>query len=414
MLVIVFFAAAMAVLRDPAPLWRGFRDQQQLWDWMYNEPWFWLEVVAAAGIGARIALRRHRLPAAVFTYAVLSGIVAAEWPDAYRALPALHVDEIHMSALSSVIALLLLVGTVSAISKRHHPTVESVFGLFGLATATVTIMQRSLGMAPEALGGLLGNPSINGALIALTYPINVRWAISPHHAARFNIEYDPDDDEMILLARFGAVAAPVVAVLLSGHAQPVAIMAIVVIAIILHAQHKLYARLPSHAVVTAVIIAAAAAVAIPMTSLKHARSAFDSSGRFKVYAQVLPDWWAKGKRWTGQGTGTTAAIVPKIQAMAERSGREPGEKFQVEEYPMLHSDWLQITFENGIAGLVLSLALAAHALRRAWRQYGTIFASLVGLAAAMVFNWPLHSPPIALLAVFYLSVIYPDKTGDPA
>jgi hypothetical protein len=91
--------------------------------------------------------------------------------------------------------------------------------------------------------------------------------------------------------------------------------------------------------------------------------------------------------WLGEGLGSFYYIGPWLT------------KSLNVRFIWLHSDWMQILFETGVVGLVLSLGVFTTAMCRA---KGQIFISLALYGAWMIANFPLHNPISALLGVFLL------------
>ncbi len=113
------------------------------------------------------------------------------------------------------------------------------------------------------------------------------------------------------------------------------------------------------------VIAIAAVLAVP--------DLLSSTGRFGFWKYVFDMWVNSDKQMFGFGTGAGAVV------------------FQHTKMIWAHNDYLQLLFDNGMAGLSAALVVLFYALKesldRPW-----LFSSIMGYASCAVFNFPSHMP----------------------
>lgn len=118
--------------------------------------------------------------------------------------------------------------------------------------------------------------------------------------------------------------------------------------------------------------------------------------RYHIWKLALQDWWQNANIFFGYGHGTYKYLGPQIQFNASYFG--PSGK---DVYLWLHNDWLQILFEGGIVGFVLTVILFfAMAIRFYKRKKINELCCLICLAIVGLSQYPLE------LAAFTMIVIY--------
>lgn len=132
-----------------------------------------------------------------------------------------------------------------------------------------------------------------------------------------------------------------------------------------------------------------------------AADAHDGNGRFPVWALVWRDFW-HGPLWAklfGNGLGSTPLLVPLLQLDARYDPQSS--RF----FMYLHNDWLQLLYEAGLIGFGLSVALYLGAVYHS--RYNPRWAAmLAAYGVAMLTNFPLHQPLLALLGIVLLGGAY--------
>lgn len=117
---------------------------------------------------------------------------------------------------------------------------------------------------------------------------------------------------------------------------------------------------------------------------------FDPSGRVKVWIASMRFWKEHTNHFLGFGLGTYFYIGPKISL-----------PLMGQSFLWLHSDWLQVVFENGYIGGALVFALFIEALWKS-RKNNWLFTSLSVYGSWGIANFPLHNPISGLLGAFLL------------
>lgn len=114
------------------------------------------------------------------------------------------------------------------------------------------------------------------------------------------------------------------------------------------------------------------------------RPLFHTSYRFGIYQIAFDYFYAHCSMVTGCGVGTFWGYGPMMGDGLEFT-KEAG------VFPWLHSDWLQIGFELGSVGLIISILSALKIILNCLknkRYY--ILASVVSYSGSMMFNMPIH------------------------
>ena len=114
-----------------------------------------------------------------------------------------------------------------------------------------------------------------------------------------------------------------------------------------------------------------------------------SEGRFGEWQLAMSYWWHNINPWIGSGPGTFCLHIQIINK---------GQVF----FPWLHSDWLQMLFEEGFVGLALVIVLFATMLKRSFKNT-KLFAMNVGYGFVALTQFPLHIFHLQLLG---LGLIY--------
>lgn len=235
------------------------------------------------------------------------------------------------------------------------PTLKTVHRLIVLL-ASVCIVSTGVtfsqaGVEPYYRMGLSGNASMNGSLIAMTFPAYALWC------AR----------HLTLLGRVTFTPIPVIAIYMTGASTPIGVLCV---AILVYASRSL-AR---------VFVPVVAALFTLGFGLQGAEFLSDT-GRFSIWRQTLKTWVSEGNLYSGMGTGSVHQYLRLDNVLNNR----PRGGFWV------HNDWFQILIENGVIGLTAAALLFAFALikseSRPWLQ-----SSIAAFGACMIFNFPLHMP----------------------
>lgn len=152
----------------------------------------------------------------------------------------------------------------------------------------------------------------------------------------------------------------------------------------------------------------------------------NSSGRWKIWKQIITIFWNKGDVWFGEGIGGTFHIVSMIQvhlAQIDHNTRTMAQKIplawihkdpSLDLFPWLHNDWLQTFFELGFIGLGSALLVYAFLCIKAYKR-PALFASLLGFGAMATFNYPCRLVQSAICIICLVALILRDENhvDDP-
>lgn len=126
------------------------------------------------------------------------------------------------------------------------------------------------------------------------------------------------------------------------------------------------------------------------------------NGRIKLWRDMMSWWWERCNHLFGAGLGTFELFGPSVQ----RTKHTLDQKYFI----WMHSDWLQIVFEIGFIGLIVSVWTYSAALKHSLDR-GPMFPSLVGFGIMMCGNYPLHLPVHAFVGALLISMAFSKNDG---
>lgn len=117
------------------------------------------------------------------------------------------------------------------------------------------------------------------------------------------------------------------------------------------------------------------------------RELFFLNGRDKVWSLLFKFWDDNANPFLGMGLGSFFYIGPSVTVPAFK-----------QPFIFMHSDWLQILFEQGIIGLLLVFTTYVLCL---WNLRGNkpLFNSLAVFGCFGLANFPLHNPVSAIIGL---------------
>lgn len=126
----------------------------------------------------------------------------------------------------------------------------------------------------------------------------------------------------------------------------------------------------------------------------------DSNGRTFVWQLTMKYWFEHISHFFGSGTGTFFVYGPAIQI--EHAMTLPHkEEMTLPGFTWMHNDWLQILFEGGYVGLVLSAIVYFMALYKL-RKTPHLFTSLFIFGTLAFIQMPLRWAIFSMLGAFLL------------
>jgi len=265
------------------------------------------------------------------------------------------------SASYQCLAFVGFVGTAWVIARKHKERWLDAVGMLCLVNSLAFIVQRVMGWHPN---GLFGNESMSACLIAFTYPILLctpkRWRMRSLPSA-------------ILL-----LVLPPIAIIIAGKIVPILAAAAGIIG--LAARHR-----------TTLYLALASLLASPLLFVPHISAL--ASGRPNFWRIAMQWWWDNDHHIMGVGPGAARFMLRVMQT-------ETGISYKgYESKPWLiwmHNDFIEIVFELGIVGAVLSLPFLIATARASTREKW-LTGTVSGIAVTMFLNFPLHQSVHAFL-----------------
>lgn len=230
------------------------------------------------------------------------------------------------------------------------------------------------GRLPQGVGcsGLIDYAGMNGVLICLSLPF-------------FNAKHKYGLLGLILC---------LFAIILSKSSVQYGIIAAIAFGYIIHTNRKVNKTL------------AVASIPFLVGLIIERNKLFDSAYRFDAYKIFMTSWWKNFPHWVGSGPGTFQVFAPLIQIKNNfMVDMRPGQNSFF--WLWMHSDWLQVLFETGIIGLLLSLLLYSDVLYRLFKKKEPVLFSLAcGIGASAIFDFPCRYFSMAFLTMYVIAAAY--------
>lgn len=251
--------------------------------------------------------------------------------------------------------------------------VNSVLVLYGWATGS--------GFLPQGNGysGLIDYAGMNGCLIAISYPLFISLIL------RLDFIY--------FLPTF---FIPILAIFLSNSSVAWGAFLLGVIGTIVQmnwGRHKWLA---------ATITACFCAFVLGFVRIFDV-NLFTDGQRFKAYKLFMSMWWEKLPTITGTGPGTFIVLGPEIQIKTKWLVDQTGENVST-FFTFMHSDFLQVMFENGFIGFFLVVIIFLRSLYLSYRKNPATFSALLAYGGVAALNFPLRYFLTALLGASLLTL----------
>jgi O-antigen ligase len=354
-----------------------FQYGENYWFYSWHLKWFLLLVAASLAAAVEVGKRTHWSATPALASTLLSGLYIFAFRDnQYSAFNLLDRVTLSKTVAVTTFSFITLTTAIALMPKQTLKAIAESFGWFCLLNSIRVISQALLGAVPFDRGGFLGNSSMNATMIAFTAPI--AWNVI------FNRELVQSNWRALLMLAGGI--APIVAVLLSGSSMAYGTLFVVIAA--LTAPH-LWGRLPWWRFTGAGLASLVLFFALG-AELMGPRDLLHDSGRLQLWKAAMGYWWENTPLWIGAGPGVSEVLLPYVQT---ETGKLAGEYFM-----WFHNDWLQLLFEQGIPGALSYLLVFFYAVLFACKK-PELLASLLGLGAAALGNFPVHSPLAAFAGI---------------
>lgn len=271
------------------------------------------------------------------------------------------------SLYASLAFVLLLLACVRLKDYTEH--LRKLLGVVCLLATIWTLCQFQ--SIPFKRVGFAGNASMNGCLIAVTLPFMLSALLKVRSAN-------------VIVPILTCLAA--IAVSMTSTSVPVGVLCVVLLTLYLSK-------------FTILLVAFIAAIEC---SLQGSAAFFSPSDRFSMWRVFMEWWWYATDHLFGAGAGVSTVLLPSIQKARGMNGNF---------FMWFHSDPLQVLFEQGAIGAV-TLFVAFVGVAWKSRRDRALLASVLGFAAASVFNYPTHLAPHALVGISLLAMAYKRTEGD--
>jgi hypothetical protein len=334
--------------------------------------------------------RVHWSAGLAFASTALSSMSVFGFPlNPYRNFDPVAQLSLQNEALESVFYFLVLVFAFSTTRGRHRLALMGGAAWFCLIDSLFVIGQAVAGFPPDHRGAFLGNHSLNACVIAMTYPLSdgkfFQWLV-----LMFPESWRASARTVLDQLR---TWAPIVAVLLSQSSMGIGVLCISFAAAAIAAVRFRYAFFMS-ALIWALLL-------VPAYFFWGGPGLFHDSDRFSTWHLMMSWWWGNASHLFGTGQGTYFLLAPYIQTQAHYH-----EGFW---WTWLHSDWLQVLFEQGIVGLVAYGAVFVSAATRALRtRRPWLFAAICSAAATALGNFPARMMLPSTVMVLVASIAFMD------
>lgn len=322
----------------------------QDWVTQWHNQWFWLNAALIVFICYWLVKRTHWSVGLFALVMFTSALHAGEWPAASTG-PA-----------ESMMCATLLILFFSSL-KDSRLILELGYGACMIsAIYTLAVQEKA---------GFVANASMNGCLIAMTWPLASQRMLTDRRLTQLARS----------LSNLAVTLLALGAVFYSGQAAPVVMITVMVAAEFIAAEKHIF------------ILTAAIPAALGFYLQGH--NLIHDNGRIVRWKQILGWWVDSGRYLFGHGTGTGQVIFP-LQGITESA---------TTKIFWAHNDYLQVIFENGVAGILALLTMGGFLLWHS-RHRGWLFMSIAGYMVCMFFNSPMRYAPHAFIGACLIYLTY--------
>lgn len=264
-----------------------------------------------------------------------------------------------------IFALLIFVPLLQC-SLEKLRNLKLCLGLYCLANSLYTIIGAMYGFGKPiwapGFSGFIDNPSHNACLIACTLPF-------------INSVFKQRGDRVVIYS------IPIAAIFLAKSSVPIGALAVVVAGLYLTSNYKLRQKLIACGLGVTLILGLA---------LILDKNLFDSAYRFQAYKIFMYRWYLEANFLVGFGPGSFQVLGPNIQLpnpLLPQGFMMDLAHNQGHFWTYMHSEWLQLLFENGFIGLFLVTAIFIKALLVFLRADWDCLIASMALGTSVLFNY---------------------------
>lgn len=354
----------------------------------------WYLIIASIGLMLWIGSRLSWLAGALFAWCMIEGVRFFAVPDELnpvfligrieqaRELTALAAAKVkwnleftesvirgHVTTFEAVSAhgvAVLLAVAIPVMLLRSERKVAVALSWIGFLNSIAVIVSWAIGRGPYFA---LDNPSMDGTLIAMLYPVmNMRPTVRKWGGETLRELFG---SKKAFLFDALSVAIPLTAIILTKSSMAWGTFAVVCAAYIY--------RLEKGEKNTVMFVAGMVFWGWLMMGHDFA----DPNGRFEWWRWAMKFWRENISHWAGTGTGSYWNIADKIGQSQYRFGKVI--------FNTMHNDWLQLCFEQGYVGLILGVGVFLKAAWSAWDE-PWLFASVLGIGFLCCGQMFIHIP----------------------
>lgn len=340
-----------------------FRVGNVYWHNYWVMPWMVAAAIALLVLGGWIGFKTHWSVVPLFLSTTLGALWGFARPEVVSAGEILDVMTLGKHSAITAFSVVVLAVAVCLLRWTQIAAALIVMAALSLIASIMTLYQAI--WAGSVPGGFLGNPSMNGCFIAMT-----------------SLVFFMREKGIPLWPHALAGGVSIAAVIATDSSIPVGVLALGLATLRLRSVRQSSRWLP----VVGVFVGIAA------ISLQGSKF-FNSSGRFELWVHALKWWSENANPWFGTGPGTAKVWLPVIQR--EAGYTRPG------WFIFMHSEPIQVLFEQGLVGLLSLLLLFGCALVAA-KNRPVVFASLTAFGATALLNYPFSLPMTALYGMVLL------------
>jgi hypothetical protein len=327
-------------------------------------------------LGAFIWSRVHWSVALTFLFAASSAAFCAFSPTSpFIQYGTVGVTMFEASTAKALVFLVAATLPIVFCSEYYLDFWVQGFGWLGFASSVEMIFKYAFG---GPVVGVLDNPALDATFLALLYPLMaLRPTVDLFEGSLSKVK------EMPTSFAFTAsmVVCPPVAIILSKSNSGLAVLVCELLLYVF-----LTCGFTKKTLVAGLIgCACTYGVAINYFGQKF----MNDDGRYHVWKMALAQWLDMGHYVLGAGTGTFSIFGPAVQ---KANG-------YTQFFLWAHNDWLQVLFEQGVLGLVLTALVFVCMLSGSLKTRGYwLFVTVIGLGLAAVTQMPLRIFPLAVFS----------------
>ena len=355
-----------------------------------NDDWWWSAWALSCLFGLimlsiELFKRIHWSVVVLLFWSILSWIFIVPWYDNFytNINPSLRSIIAYHSSHGTMCLMFLIF--IFLFNYKRLNVFRNAFLTLCVANSIYVICQWINGNQFLFRGGFCGNASINGCLIAFTYPLVLDFCF--HQRTKLQ-------EHINILSKSIMIIAPIVAIFCTKTSVPAGTLLVATSSFLFFRIRNIKLKIIIPVIIISLIL---------LTGyLIDPSNFFDDAARFKLYDIAIDSFFTYRNIWFGSGTAT----FPFFGIVNQQNANVMVGSWAI----WLHNDWIQIMYENGIIGLGLALSTFIFFIWYAIKKSKyTILSCGLAYAASMVFDYPMHYPLQAMFGIFLICEIFLKK-----